>query len=267
MSGEGVEREDISERRRAFDAAFLGVLDRLARALTGHWLFAINALSGLLAGLAFLAPLLLSLGLAPPARAIYLFYSYLCHQLPQRSFFVFGYQVAQCQRNTAIYVSMFLGGIAYAFLRPRLKPLDLRLYALLLVPIVVDGGTQLLGWRESTWELRAVTGTLFGIASVWFGYPYVDRYIRTALETPRPRVRRVVLYGKADCSLCDKAKEVLDRLREEYSLAIEEVDITTDPDLMQRYKDLIPVVHVDGRVTAVSKVSEVWLRRKLDAVE
>ncbi len=35
----------------------------------------------------------------------------------------------------------------------------------------LDGLTQLVGWRESTWELRIATGVLFGIASGWFLYP------------------------------------------------------------------------------------------------
>src|SRR3990172_8611667 len=216
MSREPLELGEISARRRAFDAAFLAALDRATAWLEHHWLLALNVLTGLLAGLAFLAPLLMSLGLRLPAQGLYLFYTTMCHQLPQRSFFVFGYQVAQCQRNTAIYGALFLAGLAFAFVRRRLAPLDWRLYGLLSLPMAVDGGTQLFGWQESNWELRTAT---------------------------------VVLFGKADCSLCDKAKLILRRLQEDYPLRIEEVDITQDADLMQRYQYLIPVVHVDDHVS------------------
>lgn len=266
MSREPIELSDISERRQAFDAAFLGALDRVAVWLVRHWLLAMNVLTGLLTGLAFVAPLLTAQGLSLPAQAIYFFYSFQCHQLPQRSYFVLGQQVAQCQRNTAIYGTLFLAGIAFGFLRQRLKPLDWRLYGLLILPMAVDGGTQLFGWRESNWELRTVTGALFGAASVWLAYPYVEQHLGALQRRSGPRAHRVVLYGKEDCSLCDKARVILERLQKDYPLAIEEVDITEDAELVQRYQYLIPVVHIDGHVAAVSKVSEVWLRQQLDSI-
>jgi uncharacterized membrane protein len=47
---------------------------------------------GLYAGLPLLAPIFMKLGWTGPAKAIYLVYSALCHQLPERSFFLFGHQ-------------------------------------------------------------------------------------------------------------------------------------------------------------------------------
>jgi uncharacterized membrane protein len=40
--------------------------------------------------------------------------------------------------------------------------------------MAVDGFTQLFGWRESDWLLRTITGCLFGMATVWLAYPYVQ---------------------------------------------------------------------------------------------
>jgi len=40
-----------------------------------------------------------------------------------------------------------------------------------------DGTTQLFGWRESTWALRVITGTLFGGGTVWFALPLVHRLL------------------------------------------------------------------------------------------
>jgi hypothetical protein len=40
--------------------------------------------------------------------------------------------------------------------------------------MALDGVTQLLGWRESTWELRVSSGLLFGLASAWFVYPRIE---------------------------------------------------------------------------------------------
>jgi predicted membrane protein DUF2085 len=44
-------------------------------------------------------------------------------------------------------------------------------FAVVVSPIALGGLTQLVGWRESTWELRIATGLLFGIASGWCLYP------------------------------------------------------------------------------------------------
>lgn len=94
-----------------------------------------------------------------------------------------GYKIALCQRDVAIYGSMLLGGLLYALLRRRLKPLPIWLWLLLGVgPIALDGGTQFLGVfpflsafaRESTPLLRTVTGALFGLMNIWMAFPLVQ---------------------------------------------------------------------------------------------
>jgi len=57
---------------------------------TNHWLMLFSIGFGALMIAPFLAPIFLSLGWNEPARAIYSFYSLLCHQMAQRSFFLFG---------------------------------------------------------------------------------------------------------------------------------------------------------------------------------
>jgi len=76
-------------------------------------------------------------------------------------------------------------------------------------------------------------------------------------------MRRVVLYTKADCHLCDEAKAILGRLRDEYSLSVEEVDITRDPHLFERYRNVIPVVAIEGRPELEAPISEFRLRQML----
>jgi hypothetical protein len=41
--------------------------------------------------------------------------------------------------------------------------------------MALDGTTQMFGWRESNWILRTVTGTLFGLGSVWFVLPLIHK--------------------------------------------------------------------------------------------
>ncbi|HNS02754.1 MAG TPA: DUF2085 domain-containing protein [Anaerolineae bacterium] len=184
------------------------VADRLVLGIARHWvaLFCIALL--LYVGIPFLAPLLMQVGLTGPARVIYLIYSPACHQLPDRSYFLFGEQhvysleeleaanvlpgsglmerrrfvgdealgwkTALCQRDVAIYGTMIAAGMLFALVRrraPRLSPL---VFILFLLPIAVDGVSQLLGLRTSNWWLRSLTGALFGLGVVWLTYPYIQ---------------------------------------------------------------------------------------------
>lgn len=166
----------IAPARRAFDQAFTNLVYRLIRFIASHWLAMFNVLVGLFAGLPVLAPYLASLGHQTLAGGIYFIYlaTGACHQMPERSFFLWGYKMAYCQRDTAIFTSVFIAGIFFALVRPRLRPLDWRLYLLLMAPLAIDGSLQLIGLYESTWEMRVFTGLLFGAANIWFIYPQID---------------------------------------------------------------------------------------------
>jgi uncharacterized membrane protein len=85
-----------------------------------------------------------------------------------------GYKMAYCQRDAAMYSSMLLAGMVFGLVRRRLRPLPFTLYLIFLAPWAVDGLVQLLTSYESTWQLRTITGSLFGLATVWFAYPYLE---------------------------------------------------------------------------------------------
>jgi uncharacterized membrane protein len=154
------------------DDALRQTLIRVVRFCARHWLFAANLALIIFSMLPVLAPILAAFGFDSAANAIFVAYSLTCHQMPSRSFFLFGHQMAYCERNTAIYFSMALAGLAYARLRDRgLQPLAWYWYGLLIAPMAIDGFTQLFGWRESTWLLRTITGTLFGAATIWLAFP------------------------------------------------------------------------------------------------
>jgi uncharacterized membrane protein len=211
-------------------------VDRLAARLARHWLALFNTIVAVFVLLPFLAPLFMHLGLELPARAIYLVYQPTCHQLPERSLFLFGpqgaysvaeleaenaippgsslpqrgmlryvgnpeigYKAAICERDVAIYGSILLGGLLYGVARgffarrgQRVPKLPVKVYLILLIPMVVDGVTQLTGLRESTWQLRIVTGMLVGLATVWLAYPHIDDAMRDSLKAmPAERARPV----------------------------------------------------------------------------
>jgi glutaredoxin len=57
----------------------------------------------------------------------------------------------------------------------------------------------------------------------------------------------VTLYGRAGCHLCDEARAVVESVCGELGESYVEVDIDTDPALVERFGEEIPVTFVDGR--------------------
>ncbi len=74
---------------------------------------------------------------------------------------------------------------------------------------------------------------------------------------------RVRLIGKPGCHLCDDARVVVQDVCAELAVGWDEVDILTDPDLLARYAEYIPVVLVDGRQHDFWRVSPERLRAAL----
>ncbi len=71
---------------------------------------------------------------------------------------------------------------------------------------------------------------------------------------------------KADCCLCDDAKAVVEEVIPDYPVELKMVDIESDPDLFERYKEKIPVVLINGEEAFVYKAHPVTLRKKLDEI-
>jgi glutaredoxin len=57
---------------------------------------------------------------------------------------------------------------------------------------------------------------------------------------------RVVLYTKEGCGLCHEMKEEMRAAGIEEAYTIEEIDILSDPQLVDRYRYEIPVLFIDG---------------------
>lgn len=153
------------------------LMKRIVMNFTRHWLLIVNILIGAWVLLPWLAPVFMQLGWSSIGKAIYLFYSFQCHQMPQRSFFLFGdqamyslaeiqaagvnaanpfllrqfignsemgWKVAWSDRMVSMYTSILFGGLLYGLVRKQLKPLSVWTFALFLVPMAIDGGTHML---------------------------------------------------------------------------------------------------------------------------
>ena len=102
-----------------------------------------------------------------------------CHGMPERCFYVWGVPMPICARCTAIYVGLALAIAAFVLL-PRLTERGARLLLLAaVVPLGVDGLTQLVRLRESTDGLRSATGLVAGIAFGLWAITAVESHVVT----------------------------------------------------------------------------------------
>ncbi len=142
-----------------------------------HWFGIFLVTYGVWVFLPFLAPVFMRLGWEATGRAIYFFYSFFCHQLPERSFFLFGqksmYSLAEIQstwqatnnplilrqfignevmgwkiawsdRMISFYTSVWLFAVLWFPFRRKVQPLSWWGFILLLLPMAVDGTTHLI---------------------------------------------------------------------------------------------------------------------------
>jgi uncharacterized membrane protein len=142
-----------------------------------YWIVVFGIAFGIYSGLPFLAPVFMHIGWKDPGNAIYFIYSFLCHQLPERSFFLFGskltyslaeigvtgqdtgnilalrhfignyamgWKVAWSDRMVSMFTSLWAFGLVWWPFRKRLPKLPLWGFILFLLPMAVDGGTHLL---------------------------------------------------------------------------------------------------------------------------
>lgn len=175
------------------------LVDKKALGLTSHWLLVLNLFLGMFVIMPWVAPTLMAIGYEGPGRLIHFAYSFVCHQLPQRSFFLFGreasytmteimtvwpnadivglrqfigttemgYKVAYSDRMVAIHTTLWIAGLLFAFVRRRFRPLPFLWYVALIMPLALDGTSHLindvlgLSFRDSNAWLHAFTGGIF----------------------------------------------------------------------------------------------------------
>ena len=75
---------------------------------------------------------------------------------------------------------------------------------------------------------------------------------------------KVVVYHGEGCHLCERALAQVRALREEFGFELDEVAIDGDPELEATYRELIPVVELDGERVFTYYVHEAAFRRRLE---
>jgi len=171
--------------------------------LCRHWVVWFSLLTGVWVILPWVAPVLMHAGARQPAALIYLIYAPQCHQLPQRSYFLFGpaamvplheivartgsvnplllraflgapdlgWKVAWSDRMVSLYSPLFLGALLYWWTGRTWQPVRWSWRLLLpYLPLLIDGLSHsvddlfALGIRTENGWLASLTNGAFPLS-------------------------------------------------------------------------------------------------------
>jgi glutaredoxin len=77
---------------------------------------------------------------------------------------------------------------------------------------------------------------------------------------------RLTIYSKPGCHLCDEMKAVVHRVLESRGdVPLDEIDVSADPALLDRYGLEVPVLLIDGTKVAKYRIAEEELARMVDS--
>lgn len=136
------------------------------------------------------APLAEAAGGTGLSAPIYNFFSYLCHQIPSRTFHFDDHALAVCSRCFGVYFGLLSGFLIYPFLRPlsETEPLSRFWLFAAMIPIGIDWSLGFFDIRENTSASRFVTGAILGAACGFFIVPaLVEIFGLVAGKTRRER--------------------------------------------------------------------------------
>jgi uncharacterized membrane protein len=119
------------------------------------------------------APLAVHAGLPLWGVTIYRSFSYVCHQIPERSFFIAGHQFAVCARCTGLYSGFAAATVLYPLVRSlrRTEAPPRKWLFLAAAPLAIDFTVTFVGIWENTHASRFITGALLGAVSVFYIMP------------------------------------------------------------------------------------------------
>lgn len=74
---------------------------------------------------------------------------------------------------------------------------------------------------------------------------------------------QVIIYSRPGCHLCDLAKASLMSAGCSDHFTLEEINIESNPDLLNRYKHDIPVITIDGIESFKHRIDPVEFRNRI----
>ena len=124
------------------------------------------------------------------ALTIYRAFSTVCHQLPERSFFIAGHKLAVCARCLGLYSGFGLVLLLYPLVRPlRSTALPPTKWLFLsAAPLSLDFSLTLFGIWENTHSSRLLTGMLLGGVTVFYVMPGIVELSTRGIRSLEKRV-------------------------------------------------------------------------------
>lgn len=126
------------------------------------------------------APVAKANGLASFSSPLYSFFSYICHQLPERTFHVAGEPFGVCSRCFGVYFGLVAGFVIYPLWRniAEIEPLPRFWLFASMIPIGIDWSLTVFGIWENNHVSRFVTGLILGVACATYIVPAIVEITR-----------------------------------------------------------------------------------------
>ena len=161
MSAAVVERKSLTDRAAPVSRQAIAV-----------WA-ATCAVALTIVGLIVVAPIAQTYGHPSISAAIYKTFSFVCHQIPERSFHLAGYKFAVCSRCTGLYSGFALAALIYPIVRSLRQTETPGIVWLFLaaVPLVVDFSLGYFSIWQNNHASRFATGALLGSVAVFYILP------------------------------------------------------------------------------------------------
>ncbi|MBP7415107.1 MAG: DUF2085 domain-containing protein [Pyrinomonadaceae bacterium] len=130
------------------------------------------------------APLAKANGFVAVSSPLYSFFSYICHQISDRSFHIEGEQFAVCSRCFGVYFGLAFGFAIYPLWRniTEIEPLPRFWLFLSLIPIGIDWSLTIFGIWENTHLSRFITGLILGVACATYIVPAIVEITRNLTQ-------------------------------------------------------------------------------------
>jgi uncharacterized membrane protein len=169
-------------------------VDKFFLGLAKHWVAVFTLMAFLYVGLPFLAPVLMKVGWYGAANVIYVVYRPLCHQLPFRSWYLFGDQLYYPRERAGLPVASFE---QYAQADPYFDGLDVyTMDAYLVFPAKAFPGNEQMGFKVALCQRDvAIWGSI-----VLFGVAY-SALRRVGIQVPKLTLLTYMLIALAPMGL------------------------------------------------------------------
>lgn len=107
----------------------------------------------------------------------YLCFKLICHQIPERSYFIFDHQMPVCVRCLGIYTGLPIGLIIYPLFK-RLNNTILPPFKYMWIffaPILIDGTAQTFHFYSSSHYIRLFTGIWISSGLIFWAMPLINQ--------------------------------------------------------------------------------------------